>query len=173
MKLKHYRKDYNPYFDVYLNNVDMEEECFEKLKGNRNKVARFFEDIKEEKFKFSYSNDKWNIGQILQHIIDTERIFSYRALTIVRESKPEINNYNQDIYAASYKSISKDLLIKDYNNNRNSSMSLFKTFDEDDFNKSSENEKYRFKVGLIPFILCGHELHHLEIIKKKYLINQG
>ena len=59
--------------------------------------------------------------------------------------------------------------LKDYVNNRKSSISLFQTFDRTELTKSVDFGDYKFRVGLIPFIFCGHELHHLNVIRKLYL----
>ncbi|RRO25641.1 DinB family protein [Flavobacteriaceae bacterium 14752] len=169
MKLQESRKEYNPYYDLYLKNLSSNDECFERLNLNLKSVFQFFKDINEDKMGYTYSADKWNIAQILQHIIDTERIFCYRALKIVREVQPEIQSYDHEAYAqnATYKS--KASLLNDYKNNRNASISLFQTFADEDLLKSVNFGNYQFKVGLIPFIFCGHELHHLQVIKDFYL----
>lgn len=169
MKLKNLKNEYNPYYDIYLNLLNSEDEHFEILEKNHNSIFNFFENIEEDKMKYSYQNDKWNIAQILQHLIDTERIFCYRALKIVREDNPNIEAYNHENYANTYKCKSKDILLNDYSNNRKASLSLFKTFNHVDLNKKIDSAPYKFKVGLIPFIFSGHELHHIEVIKKYYL----
>lgn len=168
MQLNQFRQNYNPYYDRYLNNLNPNENGFERLKVNSEYLLAFFDSIDENKMEYSYADAKWTIAQILQHIIDTERIFCYRALKIVREENPNIETYNHDIYAKKYKYKSKNILLNDYSNNRNASISLFKTFDNEELNTSLNLEHYKFKVGLIPFICCGHELHHLNIIKENY-----
>lgn len=169
MKLKQLKKNYNPYFDIYLNDLKIDEDCFDRLKNNHTSIYEFFENIEKEKFKYSYSSTKWTVAQILQHIIDTERIFGYRALKIVREKEPDIESYNHENYAKTYNYQSKDILLEDYSNNRKASISLFKSFTNTDLKKSIDVGHYKFNVGLIPFIFCGHELHHVKIIKDKYL----
>jgi len=169
MKLKKAKNEYNPYFDIYLKHLNTDDGHIERLKKNQITILNVFDQIDEVKMNFTYQEGKWSIAQILQHLIDTERIFCYRALKIVREEDPIIEKYNHESYAKKYKFISKRRLLKDYTDNRQASISLFKTFDYDDLNKSIENPHYKFKVGLIPFIFCGHELHHINIIRKKYL----
>lgn len=168
-QLKDFQKNYNPYYDLYLKNLNQHDIRSLRLKENLEKVYKFFNDIEEDKYKFAYAPEKWNIGQILQHIIDTERIFCYRALKIVRESEPTITAYDHEKYAENTLLQSKSELLEDYKNNRLASMSLFKTFSQSDMRKSVEFADYKFSVGLIPFIFCGHELHHIKIIKNKYL----
>jgi len=169
MKLEDVKSQYNPYFDVYLKLLNTEEDYKDRLEKNHNIILDVFSKINEDKMKYAYQESKWTIAQILQHIIDTERIFCYRALKMVRENNPVIEAYNHEEYANTYKYNSKDVLLNDYSSNRKASISLFNTFNQVDLNKRSNSNHYKFKVGLVPFIFCGHELHHIDIIKKKYL----
>lgn len=168
-QLKNYQNNYNPYFDLYLKNLDKNDNHFERLDLNRQNIYRFFNDIEEEKYNFTYAPEKWTIAQILQHIIDTERIFCYRALKIVRESEAQISAYDHEKYAENTNFQSKFILLEDYNNNRLASVSLMKSFNQYDLKKSVIFDHYKFSVGLIPFIFCGHELHHTKIINSRYL----
>ena len=168
-QLKDYQNNYNPYYDLYLKNLNSSDKLQERLVTNQKLIYNFFNEIEEKKYQFAYAVDKWNIGQILQHIIDTERIFCYRALKIVRENNPAITSYNHEDYAFNSSFKSKQIHLEDYQNNRLASISLFKTFDTDDLKKSVDFGSYKFRVGLIPFIFCGHELHHLKVIKSKYI----
>ena len=168
-QLKDYQNNYNPYYDLYLKNLNSLDSIQERLVHNHKLIFNFFNEIEDEKYHYAYADDKWNIGQILQHIIDTERIFCYRALKIVREDKPIIKSYDHEDYALNASFKSKQIHLEDYQNNRLASLSLFKTFDEDDLKKSINFGSYKFSVGLIPFIFCGHELHHAKVIKSTYL----
>ena len=167
-QLKDYQNNYNPYYDLYLKNLNPNDTYSERLNKNLEKVYNFFNDIEDEKYSFAYATEKWNIAQIFQHIIDTERIFCYRALKIVRELEPTITAYDHEKYAENTKNQSKSELLEDYKNNRMASLSLFKTFSHNDLKKSVDFVHYKFSVGLIPFIFCGHELHHIKVIKNKY-----
>lgn len=169
MQLEHYKKDYNPYYDLYLKNLNSNEEGFKRLNKNLDTISSFFENLEEEKMSYTYSSDKWTISQVFQHIVDTERIFCFRALKIVREKNAQIYPYDHEAYAENCKLQSKVSILNDYKNNRKASITLFKTFDEDELKKSVNFGNYHFRVGLIPFIFCGHELHHLNIIKERYL----
>ena len=168
-RLKDYQKDYDPYYNLYLKNLDSSDSIQERLQTNQDLVYKFFNQIKVEKYEYSYGYKKWNISQIFQHIIDTERIFCYRALKIVREKDARIVPYDHEAYADNCKQQSKGSLLNDYRNNRNASISLFETFDHSELMKSVDFDNFRFRVGLIPFIFCGHELHHLKVIKDFYL----
>lgn len=168
-QLKDYQNNYNPYYDLYLKNLNPNDTRLYRLNENLDKVYNFFNKIKNENYSFAYAPEKWNIAQILQHIIDTERIFCYRALKITRENEPTINAYDHEKYAENTKNQSKSELLEDYKNNRMASVSLFMTFNQNDLKKSVDFSRYKFSVGLIPFIFCGHELHHIKVINNKYL----
>ncbi|NBC59020.1 DinB family protein [Mesohalobacter halotolerans] len=169
MKLQDFNEGYDPYYDLYLNNIETTDEMFSRLNENLNIVYNFFNQLSEDKMSFAYAPNKWTIAQILQHIIDTERIFCYRALKIVRENRAKIESYDHEAYAQNCKPQDKSKLLKDYVSNRKASISLFQTFDRTELKKSVDFGDYKFRVGLIPFIFCGHELHHLNVIRKLYL----
>ena len=169
IQLNDYQKNYNPYYDLYLKNLYKKDNLTNRLKENLEEVYVFFNTIEDEKFSFAYAPEKWNIAQIFQHIIDTERIFCYRALKIAREPEPDIIAYDHEKYAENSSFQSKAILLEDYKNNRMASMSLFKTFSQKELSKSVNFSHYKFNVGLIPFIFCGHELHHIKVVKDKYL----
>jgi len=167
-QLKQFRKKYNPYYDLYLNNLDDEDDLNYRLNANLDLVYNFFDKLDNQQFAFSYNTKKWTVFQILQHIIDTERVFCYRALKIVREKQPEIESYNHEDYAKKTSFKSKTIHLEDYKNNRLASLALFKSFTSQDLKQCVEFGQYKFCVGLIPFIFCGHELHHLKVIESKY-----
>ncbi len=168
-KLKDFQNNYNPYYDLYLKNLKFNDSIFERLEHNKQKVYGFFNRIEDKNYMYSYAENKWNISQVLQHIIDTERIFCYRALKIVRDKNAIINSYDHESYALNTKHKTKAIHLEDYKNNRLASISLFKTFSDEVLIKTVSFSEYEFCVGLIPFIICGHELHHLRVIQTKYL----
>jgi hypothetical protein len=71
-------------------------------------------------------------------------MFCYRALKILREKQPKIIDYDHELYAENYQCQSKDILLENYNNNRKSSMSLFKTLSSTDLNQTINQERYKF-----------------------------
>ena len=90
--------EYNSYFKGYISLVIGESS--EEIKLNHNqKILEFWNTISLDKWTYSYAEGKWTLKQVLQHVIDTERILAYRALCIVRGEKQNLNEFDQDNYA--------------------------------------------------------------------------
>ena len=169
MTLLDFRKDYDPYFQVYLDLINPQEKMFDLLETNKTLVVDFFKGIPEKKYKYRYANDKWSIYQILQHITDTERIFCYRALRIIREDQPQITPYDHNAYANSYLSEDKETLIEEYTTCRKLTILFYKSLLGKQLKDFTVYNSYKLYASLIPFICCGHELHHINILKERYL----
>jgi hypothetical protein len=119
---------------------------------------------------FAYSEGKWTIKQILQHCIDTERIFQYRALRLSRKDATPLPGFNENDYAAnvnvSHRTV--DDLLDEWQIVRLSTVKVFENLEEDVllFNGTASN----FTVNALAFgfTICGHAIHHLNILKERY-----
>jgi hypothetical protein len=134
-------------------------------------VFPFLQQITAEKSVYRYANDKWSVKELLQHITDTERIFSYRALCIARGDTTPLPGFNENSYAANSKADNRKWndLLEDFRAVRRSTEILFASFDKDQLNASgTANGKYVYVEG-IGFIIAGHVLHHVKMLKERYL----
>jgi hypothetical protein len=136
-----------------------------------NSIPLFLNSIPEEKGKYSYAADKWTINEVIEHIIDTERIFAYRALCIARGEKKILPGFEQDDYVRGAHSNNRKLseLIEEFRKVRTANLSLFKSFDEDDINSRGNVSDYQITVNAILYIVAGHANHHLNILRNRYL----
>ncbi|MFD0932951.1 DinB family protein [Psychroflexus salinarum] len=165
-------KEYQPYYDLYLNRVSSKTTLFEALE-QQNELIDFFNSISAEKHEFRYEPEKWTPKQILQHLIDTERIFTNRALRFAREDFTELPGYDENDYAEHCFSNQRSIedLLEEYKVVRSSSIFLYKSFDNQVLTNIGQASGGPFSVRVIPFILCGHQKHHIHIIKERYLNN--
>lgn len=117
-----------------------------------------------------YAPGKWSVKELVQHCIDTERIFTVRALMIARRESKEIPGYDQDIYTANSNADLRDLksLQKEWNIVRQATLSLFESFQKDDFKKTGIANGNNLTLRAIPYIIVGHALHHFQILRDKY-----
>jgi uncharacterized damage-inducible protein DinB len=127
--------------------------------------------VTEEKANWAYAEGKWSIKDIVQHIIDTERIFSYRALCFARGEVNSINGYDHNAYvdagAANDRSL-KDLL-EELKRLRLSTIDLFKSFSKEMLAKKGNANGTDLTTEQVLFILLGHEIHHMEVVQERYL----
>lgn len=162
--------EYNIYYKGYVDKttgLDLKE----GLKISGDDTINFLEAIELQKLEYRYEEGKWTIKEIIQHLIDTERIFSYRALRIARQDQTALPGFDQDEFAdhshANARSI--DDLMNDYKAVRLSTLILFDSFSEAMLSSIGTASNSAISVRALAFIIMGHELHHCQIIKERYL----
>ncbi|WP_458626688.1 DinB family protein [Winogradskyella sp. PC D3.3] len=163
--------EYNSYYQPYLDAVAKDMVIVEGLQQNLELVFSVFSNIPEEKHNYAYAKGKWSIKDVLLHIIDTERVFAYRALRIARRDKTSLAGFEQDDYviSANVEKRSMDSLLAEYRAVRQATIVLFKTFDNETLLLLGEASGFPVSVRAIGYIIAGHEKHHLKIIKERYL----
>lgn len=157
---------YHRYIHLAIN--DDIETAFEKHQSD---LLSFLKEIPKKKWNYRYAEGKWSIKEVVQHIIDAERVFSYRALCFARKDAGPLPGFDENLFAANSKAddrTKKDLL-KELKTVQESSAQLFRSFDEEQLNQpgvASGNPTY---VKGIAYILVGHALHHKKILEERYL----
>ena len=158
------------FYHNYINLVK-EDGLAEAFDTQSASFIRFLETIPPDKYDYRYAEGKWTIKEVLQHIIDAERIFSYRALRFARKDSTPLPGFDENLFAANSKSATRswDKLIEEFKVVRRSSQLLFNSFDEEQLQSdgiSSGSPSYVLAIG---FIIIGHAMHHKKIIKERYL----
>ncbi|HEY0354893.1 MAG TPA: DinB family protein [Flavisolibacter sp.] len=128
-------------------------------------------NIPAEKWDFSYAPGKWTIKEVVQHIIDAERIFNYRALAFARKDGTSLPGFDENLYADNSKASkrTRDELLNEFLAVQSSSYLLFASFDEDQLEQEGIANGNTVYVKGIGFIVVGHALHHLAVLKERYL----
>lgn len=118
-----------------------------------------------------YAPEKWTIAGIFQHMIDSERVFAYRALRFARNDATPLQGFDQDLYAANIKASSCSLsnLWNEFKLVRQSNIMLFDGFDDAVLQRRGIASGIDLSVLALGFTLIGHQIHHLQIIDEKYL----
>jgi hypothetical protein len=123
-----------------------------------------------------YSPGKWTVHDIIQHITDTERIFSYRALRIARHDKTTLPGFDENLFASNAHASSRDLddLLDEFDLVRRSTIKLFNSFSEADMHNEGFIFKSNISVIALGFTITGHVMHHLNILSERYypLLNE-
>lgn len=158
------------YYHRYIQLVE-EKTITDGLFQGQELLLRELSALSDSTWEYRYEANKWTLKEVLQHIIDTERIFCYRALCISRGEKGALPGYDENEYTehslANLKAPAD--LIEEYRTTRSASISLFKGFSIGQLDLVGKANSSDTSVAAIGFILCGHELHHLSIIHSKYL----
>lgn len=157
-------------FDYYINKVEAKD-VGDLLQKNATKIIKIASNLDSIKWQYSYENDKWSIGQLLYHLLDTERIMSYRALTFARGEQIELPGYNHESYAKEIdlSFSTADLFVQEYELLRRGTILLFQGFTTQQLDRIAHFSNQKIAVRQLQRLIAGHESHHLEILCKRYL----
>ena len=162
--------EYAPFYEGYIKDV-IGNDPFRNLENQYQEIQSILQSLPEEEANFAYAEGKWTVKEVLGHMIDTERIMDYRALCISRKDKQSLPGFEQDDYVqeANFKERTITNLLEDYRIVRKSTISLFKNFTENMLNQRGVANDKEITVLALLYIITGHEMHHLKILKEKYL----
>ena len=161
---------YPAYFQNYVQQVDADS-VMEAVEKYGMQVVESFKNIPAEKAGFRYAEGKWTLKEMLQHIIDTERIFAYRALTIARKDETPLPGFDENAYAANSKADARswESLLSEFEALRGSTDLMLKSFDAEQLEQAGTTNNNPTTVNAIAFVVYGHILHHLNIVNERYL----
>jgi len=167
------KNEYASFYGGYIDLVKSDVTVVEALNQSFSLVLEYFENLSEENANFRYAQDKWSLKEMLLHCIDTERIMVYRALRFSRNDTTELPGFDQDIYVLESEASKKNIaqLIEEYKSVRNATLSLFKGFSTEQLKRTGIANGKRMSVRALGFVISGHELHHLNICKERYISN--
>jgi hypothetical protein len=131
-------------------------------------------NLNNEQLLFQYQAGKWTIKEIWQHIIDVERILAYRALRYARKDKTVLHGFNENNYAQESKANSRPWndILDEYRGLRESSIHLFTSFNEEMIMNRGTAGRSELTVRAVGFLILGHNVHHLNMIKERYLVTK-
>lgn len=158
------------YFDRYIKSVeDIElEEALSKYSVNL--FYPYMSKLAETGNK-TYAPGKWTVNNILQHIIDSERVFCYRALRFARNDSTLLPGFDENKFADESMADKRTVedLLQEMDSVRKSSIDLFRSFDGKMLMREGICFNKNISVLAIGFVIAGHSLHHINFIKEKYL----
>ena len=159
-----------PYFAEYLN-FEAEENLFEVLKNQTTEICHIFENLAKGQAEFAYAADKWSLKGLLGHMIDTERIVSYRVLAISRGEKTPLPGFDENEYQAASEYETQDAadILLQYKATRTATIALLNSFSSKHWNQMGEANGKKTSARAWAWMIAGHEKHHLGIIKERYL----
>ena len=162
----------NKYFSYYIEQVDYQN-VIEALMVNKDRVINLFKSLSEEQKNFRYEVGKWSPHEMLGHLTDTERIFGYRALCIARGEKQSLPGFDENEYAdgAKFSEVSLESLLNQYRLVREGSLALFATFTDEVASQIGNANVNAVSAKALIWMIAGHEIHHLGILKDKYGIS--
>ncbi|MFI5132810.1 MAG: DinB family protein [Chitinophagales bacterium] len=158
------------FYHNYIRQVP-ESDLMEAFKTESPAFIQFMENIPLSKYDYRYAEGKWTLKEVLQHIIDAERIFTYRALRFARKDSTPLPGFDENHFAETSKAALRkwDDLLEEFKAVRKSSEYLFRSFDEEQLESTGISNKHSIYVLGIGFIIVGHSNHHRNVIRERYL----
>lgn len=163
--------EHAPYYSKYISKVT-DGDIVATLDLIRRDTLALLGSISEDRSMFAYAPEKWNIKEVIGHVADGERVFSYRALWFARRSEHPLPSMEENEFAKygghaqrSWKSI-----IAEYDHLRTATIDLFDNLDAESFIRRGIASGQQVSVRGLAWIIAGHDLHHREMIKSRYLV---
>lgn len=162
--------DYGSFYQGYID-AAKGNSLNDLIAGYPKQIQQFITNLPEEKADFCYAPGKWTIKQMLQHLIDTERVFSYRALRISRNDQTAMAGFDENAFAqhapVDHRTLTE--LKQEFLLIREATDLQLKAFTEAQLKLSGIASNHHITLNAICFIIYGHNLHHLRILKERYL----
>ena len=165
------QNEFPSYANMYMEYTIKDGTLLTQLTQSLETTLKLIKSLPEEKLNYRYHKDKWSIKDILVHIIDDERIYCYRALAFARNDKTNFPGFEQDDYANNADTNKRSIanIINEYKAIRHATITLFDGFSEIALRRIGTANENNTSVRALGYHILGHELHHIEIIKKLYL----
>ena len=163
------RTEYDPYFSKYIDPVP-DGDIVTILKSQIDNTLALLRNVSEEKAGEAYAPGKWSIKEVVGHLIDTERIFAYRALRIARNDRTPLAGFEQDDYVAATNFNARTLasLIEELSAVRSANIHLFKHFTEAEWLRRGTANQKEITTRALAYNIAGHEMHHVGILQSRY-----
>lgn len=162
--------EYAGHFGTYIKEAG-EGKLIEELEISLHEFIRFVQNIPMDKFDYRYAEGKWTIKEIIQHVIDTERIFAYRALRFSRNDKTPLHSFEEEDYAknteANFRTI-QDLLTE-FSAVRHSNLLFYKSLSDEQLKRLGTASNNQISVRALGFVIIGHQKHHQKVFEERYL----
>jgi uncharacterized damage-inducible protein DinB len=163
--------EYSTFNATYISVVNSSLDLIEGFENSIEEFILFLEQLPVEKLEYRYADGKWTIKDIIQHIIDAERIFSYRALRISRNDKTPLASFDENEYVENTNANARNSndLLSELKLVRQTTVMLFKSFSKEQMLILGTASNHSVSVRAIGFVILGHQLHHYKVIQERYL----
>ncbi|MFI5157273.1 MAG: DinB family protein [Sphingobacteriales bacterium] len=162
--------EYAPYAEGYIAKVP-DGPVIEILAYLKQSTYNFFSRITTEQADYAYAEGKWTLKQVLGHMIDTERVFSFRALCFSRGDKNALPGFDQEEYVAASTFDTRTIqdLANEFKTLREANIYLYNSLTEEQSLKMGVASNHPVSVRALVYMTAGHEIYHLDLIKERYI----
>lgn len=162
--------EFPEYFAGYIAKVNTES-IPEAIDTYAASLEAFYTGLPESKADYRYAPDKWTVKEMLQHIIDAERVFSYRVMCIARKDKTSLPSFDENSYSefSDANTRSLDSLKEEFSAVRKSTDLLLRSLSEAQLSEQGTSSGKPATANAIAYVIFGHMLHHKQILEERYL----
>jgi uncharacterized damage-inducible protein DinB len=159
-----------PYFAEYLQ-FDADANLLEVLDQQTQQILAIYEPLTEQQANYAYAEGKWSFKQLLGHMVDSERIFAYRALAISRGEMQSLPGFDENQYMdqAGFENQSAGDVLTQYKTTRAATIALVQSFTQTQGNAIGLANGQKISARALAWMIAGHEKHHYNIIQARYL----
>lgn len=170
MRAKPETDEYASYYGKYVSLID-DDDIVAVLESQLDATVACLRGLSEEQGNYAYEPGKWSIKQLVGHINDAERIFAYRTLRIARGDQTPLPGFEQDDYiaGANFDALTLAELTTEFELIRRSNLALFKQFSDEVWVRRGTASDNPISVRALVYIIAGHEAHHMNILRSRYL----
>ncbi|HEU4995049.1 MAG TPA: DinB family protein [Gemmatimonadaceae bacterium] len=161
--------EHAPYYGTYISQVPDGSVLSHLEQQSRDTIA-LLRRVNETKSQYRYAPDKWNIREVIGHLIDAERVFAYRALSFGRADATPLPSFDENAWGRTSNAAHRPMpeLIAEFEAVRASTLALFRGFSETEFARQGTASNNPVTVRALAYIIAGHERHHVRILKERY-----
>src|SRR5437773_12229010 len=161
--------EHAPHFSGYVDLVS-EADIVSALEEQREQSLILLRRLDEAKAAFRYAPDKWTVKEVIGHLIDTERVLTFRALFFARNNMNPVPGYDQDVTAknAAYSSVQLSEILDEYDCVRRATIHLFRRLDRDAWMRRGIANQNEITVRALAYVTLGHKRHHLGILANRH-----
>lgn len=162
--------EYSDFFKTYIEAAQTDD-LLAGLEASGAYMILFAKGLTVDQLLFRYQEGKWSVKELLVHMMDAERIFAYRALRFARQDNTPLPGFDENKYVGPSKADARTLesILTAYAAVRTATIELYRSFDEEDLSQVGEGSGKRISVRALGYSILGHEVHHLNVIKERYL----
>ncbi|MDB5282336.1 MAG: DinB family protein [Bacteroidota bacterium] len=163
--------EYSHYYNTYISKV-VQNDLLVALEEGGKQFEAFARNIPKDKLNYRYAAGKWTVGEVIAHLLDSERVFAYRAMRFSRNDKTPLAGYDENVYVPESNASNRTLesLSSEAIYIRKSTIALFESITNEMSLRTGKANDHEISVRALGYIIPGHEIHHMGVIKERYLI---
>jgi len=163
--------EYVPYYETYISKVPPKGNLLTVLEDQRRETQQLLASLSDVKALHRYAPGKWSIKEVVGHLMDTERVFCYRALAFGRADTNPLPGFDENAWAPTGRFDARSLkdLAAELDVVRRATIALFSGLDADALARHGTANNNPITVRALAWIIAGHERHHVAILRERYL----